>query len=196
MINRLIKRVFDILQADARLVQSGTAYGTIGQPAFSGVVRVSAQQEPIVDHVNLIETPLIPDARTSRPAIYRGMKNVEAMDRLDPDMKITVHPSGFLQYRYLIVPLVIVAASNAGQLDADSKRNQLLANVEQILISHLQDDGYWWYLMFSDDLGGRRIWSSAAPSQTTIANQTIHYAESYALLPVRLRYAWKPSSPA
>lgn len=188
MLDTLTEHLFDLLQNEMNaatntplLSRGGTAYAE----GWLGVKRTDADEAFTAGYVNLVESSYELDSSEARPAIYRGMKGMEASDKRD--MPVASALGQHLEYRAALIPLVLVVNVPGTKRQASRACHQLLANVEAILYRHLIESGFWYELILSDEAGGRRTWSSAP---------TPDYAEAMAILPVKLRYSWSVNAPA
>lgn len=185
MIEAIQTRILDILQADKRLYQGGAAY----EPGWEGVTRPDADLPAQPGWVNLFDESYEPNSVMNRPAIYLGTRAMDADDRLD-----LVTCNGTRQeMRVCTIPLVIAVTMQGSQRAAAKRqRNQLRANVKQILFDHATD-ALWWYMDAPGQQGGSYALDKSSVSSTGGPNGA---ADAICIVAVRAHYRYNATSPA
>jgi hypothetical protein len=201
MLYTLRKHVLDILAADSRLLQGGTAYNPGGgaidattfvsaTPAWAGVKRpANGADQPASGYVNVFESSHEPSGGGHRPAIYVGSRQMGSRDRI---VQATVSGGAYREIRVLILPL-IVAAQAAAKQQAEAQREQLLWNMQMILMDHVIEAGYWHECIIPGESGGGSATETTWTSATGAAPQGV--AEAMGALPLEIRYTRGKNSP-
>jgi hypothetical protein len=200
MLDRIATHVMDLLQNDRggtvgknRLFQGGNAYA----PGWSGVRRPDNGRDVATGgFVNLFDDTMEPSGGGHRPAVYLGMKALEATDDLDFPT-CSGPPATRVEYRKILLPLVIVTQAQGALAKAAARhqRNQLRSNILNILHDHLIESGYWYEATFPGAKGGggnamERAWVSASGQGDQSA------AVAIATLPMVIRYSRGANAPA
>ncbi len=185
MIQTIQQHVLDILQADSRLIQSGTIQTT----AWSGVTREKNGDTPKAGWVNLFDRTFEPTSSDHRPGVYLGMKAMQATDTL---YKVCADggSGSRMQMRQLTLPLIIAVqgAGSTAIYQAYNQRAQLMANIWQILYGHLVESGYWWQMDMPGAQGGPLAQIRTWESTTAQGNQA--QASAFAAFPCVIQYTY------
>lgn len=188
MWHRIRKHVFDLLQADTKLIQGGASYAA----GWTGVKRIRAGDTPTVNYVNLYDTPYREGVGSARPAIYAGTIGNAITDTLEyPTVSAA---SVFTEFRKCKIPLII-AAQSPKMHDAMDQCEQLVANVHSILLGHIgAETGYWYMAQVEGDRGGGDARIIARISST--GQGEVGVSEEQVVFPLVVHYTMNASSPA
>lgn len=191
MLERIQGHILDLLQGDARLWQGGNAFAA----GWAGVKRPdNGVDTATAGYVNLYDASMEPSGVGHLPGIYLGLKALEATD--DLDFLTCSAANRHVEYRRLIVPLVIVAQAqgHGAKPAARGQRNQLRGNLLNILFDHRIEPGFWYEATFPGALGGgpavERAWVSATGQGAQSA------AVAFSTLPLLVRYSRGSNAPA
>lgn len=134
MVDRIQDHIYDLLAADARLLNGG----------FASVQRVYNGDAEVGGQINLFDWALEDDSKEARPGVYFGLRNAQASDRLESTV---VSNMGLVQQRIAVIPIAIVCEVPSRK-DAKNQRRQIAANVRAILTdsANVVQDNYWWLL--------------------------------------------------
>jgi hypothetical protein len=183
MIERICTKILDILQADSRLNQGGSAFAD----GWNGVVRETDGDTPQAGYISLFDKSYDNDGSGHRPAIYVGSHGLEATDTEDFP---TCNSGKRIEHRVLMIPFIVCVQAPTKN-EARRQRNQLRFNIKQILLTQIRQDGYWYELTLPGGTGGmtsERVWTTGTGGA---AQQT---AEAVAAVPVQVRYSWSAAS--
>lgn len=187
MLDDISDHLLSLLCADERLFAGGTAF-----PAgWEGVKRPEPEDStdtPTAGFVNVFDTAYAPDSSTHRPAIYLGLKALQASDKLEYETSSA--PDDHTELRAFTVLLVICTQAKT-ELQAQKQRNQLRQNIKAILGGHRIETDHWYWLDFPGTSGGvsDKVWVSSS------GGGEIQVAEAMGSLPVVVSYNWSANSP-
>jgi hypothetical protein len=191
MLERIQSHILDLLQGDGRLWQGGNAYAA----GWAGVRRPdNGVDVASPGYVNLYDASMEPSGVGHLPAVYLGMKALEATDDLDfPTCSALFRR---VEYRRILAPLVIVAQAQGrgAKVAARGQRNQLRGNVINVLFDHLIEPGFWYEATFPGARGGGLAVERAWVSATGQGDQS--EAIAIATLPLLVRYSRGANAPA
>jgi len=195
MLDTISTHLLDILQADPRLIQNGNAYTAPATTAWKGTRRPdNGTDAAAAGYVNLFDSPFEKAPFTHRPAIYLGDEVMDAMDKL---IRPAINSSNGrrIEYRCLLIPLVVVVAVQGGNKAAAAhQRNQLRSNIKLILLDHLSEPGYWYKQTVPGLSGGGIAIERVSATATGAGGQDI--AEGMCRIPVEIEYSYSNTSPA
>lgn len=195
MLDHISTHLLDVLQADARLIQGGSAYDPHRpEPAWRGVKRPANGDTPLPGWINLFDGPYEDSGTDHRPAIYLGMEALQATDREDFPAINSAGGARRVEYRALLLPLIVaVAMPNVTKWQAAKARSQLRNNIERILLDHCVESGFWYELRRPGQSGGgmaiERAWTSASQQPGGVS-------KAMCSLPLLIRYSFSRNSPA
>ena len=151
MIDTVVDHIVSLLQSPI-LYQGGNAYPGGSAPyanAWQGTILADNGGAEQGGWVNIYEKSYQEGGADERPAVYLGLPSQETLiHRGDPVASGT--GLNRVEFWWAELPLVIVASSYTSLRDARKQRNQLLANVLQILWPKVTETNDWWDLGFAD----------------------------------------------
>lgn len=175
---RIISHLLDLLQADPRTYAGGTVY----TPGWAGTTRPDRGLPAQNGWVNLYDGCYEPSGGGHRPAVYLGLRALEYEDTLET----SALSGGLLEFRQLVVPLVIVAQAGT-EAEARAQRDQLCSNVRLVLASHIVESGYWYEArtgLSETAVGEAHAWLNRQGAANAVA------VTAGVLLPCRFLYIW------
>lgn len=178
MIEKISTKILDLLQAGvATLIEGGA------DADWSGVKRPDTTSDDAAEgYVNLFDKSHDPDGEGHRPAIYVGTRGLEAGDGREFDVQSS---GGRVELRIAQIPLVICVLATTKN-EARRRRNQLRANVRDILQANPVVSSYWYGLetAVSMNPNDNKVWTTA----TGAGSQQV--AEGIGVLWLSVRYSW------
>lgn len=178
MLDAIITHILDILQQDPNTFAGGGAFAS----GWAGVTRPDKGLLAQSGFVNLYDGCYEPAGSGHRPAIYLGTREMEYEEVLEEQ----VLAAGHAEIRRLTVPLLVVAQAPT-ETAARGQRNQLCANVRQVLAKHVVESGYWFELrtgLSDSGLGMAHGWLNRQGTASTVE------VTAGGLVPCTVRYAW------
>lgn len=184
------KRVYDILEADSRLLSSGPALAALtdaqNNEAFPGIRRPESEddevREPAMGYVNLFEHPWDRKPGTHRPAIYAGVFKREPYERAD--LPLVINQLG-IKFMTAIIPMTVVAHGKTHK-EARQTRNQLKSNMLHVIADPLyhRQQGCWYEVIVA--------WNETESWTTVSGGNDDGIVTATVVVPILLRFNFTP----